>query len=145
MISHCFIGVLTVKFSEREFLFIAGIAVIAGSGLFLDFGDISEFQFTLSSIILFLATDVADGVSNSLISIKLPKKISKGLADSGFLSTQAVLFGKIIGDLVVWGIASNDIRRLELYQGIVWCSLGILTLILIYLLYRHLDSSRKDK
>ena len=141
--AHFLTGSLAFKVSERSFILVSCILTIISTGMFFDLFTESETVFVLGAILMFLTTDVIEGASNALLSVKIPKKLFRGYGSSGFASNQSVLIGKVLGSL---GVTLGSLRHLEtakFYLSISWCALGVFSLIAVLSCYKGLADKRK--
>jgi len=58
-------------------------------------------QYLIGGFTLFISAQVLEGVNMGLLSKVMPKVMSKGLFNSGFLSTEAGTFGRVVGNVMI--------------------------------------------
>jgi dipeptide/tripeptide permease len=82
---------------------------------------------------------MSDGVSNSLLSKKLPQSLALGFWNAGFLATVAGTSGRMVGSIgvTVAGFGDQSLISLKLFA---FCSVvSILTVILLVIMWKQLN------
>eukprot|EP00923_Selenidium_pygospionis_P042570 GHVN01073581.1.p1 GENE.GHVN01073581.1~~GHVN01073581.1.p1 ORF type:complete len:834 (+),score=111.43 GHVN01073581.1:543-3044(+) len=65
------------------------------------FSTYTQTQYIGFGLLLFVSAQILEGVNMALISKVMPKSVSKGLFNSGFLSTEAGTSGRAAGNLMI--------------------------------------------
>jgi MFS family permease len=144
---HLLVGYLSRKFKDRSFILVAVIFATFACVLQINFAEkMPEFQYILANIIIFLATNVTDGTSNSLLSKVLPLSLASGIFNAGFNSTLMGTLGRVVGNALVSFAGSDGIDHIENNLFVPLTGLSGLTLIVLIVWFRRLHYDvKKDK
>lgn len=92
---------LSFRYEDREMIVMSQLLMIVGVGVIVSYGHYSAFQFVAGGVIIFISTNVLEGVNMSLLSKTIPKAFAKGTFNSGLLATEAGTLGRAIGDVAI--------------------------------------------
>lgn len=92
---------LSYRYEDREMIVMSQLLMIVGVGVIVSYGHYSVFQFVVGGVIIFISTNVLEGVNMSLLSKTIPKAFAKGTFNSGLLATEAGTLGRAIGDVAI--------------------------------------------
>lgn len=71
---------------------------VVGNLSFAPFINYTQAQYIISSLILFISTNILEGVDMSLLAKMMSPRLSKGLFNCGFLSTEAGTIARALAD-----------------------------------------------
>ena len=94
---------------------------------------------------MFLATNVLDGTSNSLMTKKYPPVLAKGILNAGLTATVAGTTGRAVGNVFISLAGANGAEHIENNLYIPVAGICCLTLLVCLLLYRLLKYEPKKK
>ena len=96
---------LSLTYSDRRILIIAEAGVIIGLILMVNmpfFGQVMPIvQYITGLVFVFLACQIMEGVSTSILSKCMPAHMASGIFNSGFISTQAGTSGRAVGNVSI--------------------------------------------
>uniref|UniRef100_K3X6Z1 SPX domain-containing protein n=1 Tax=Globisporangium ultimum (strain ATCC 200006 / CBS 805.95 / DAOM BR144) TaxID=431595 RepID=K3X6Z1_GLOUD len=92
---------LSFRYEDREMIVISQIMMVVGVGVIVNYGYYTVVQFIAGGVIIFISTNVLEGVNMSLLSKTIPKAFAKGTFNSGLLATEAGTLGRAIGDVMI--------------------------------------------
>lgn len=105
----------------------------------------SIIQYMLGSVVIFLSTNMLEGPNMSLLSKTIPRSMSEGFFNVGLLATEAGTLGRAVGDVFLTLCGAAGMEYLLNNTFLSTGALSLLTLILSYLSYGHLQPlSEKD-
>ncbi|KAF8822691.1 putative SPX domain-containing membrane protein [Cardiosporidium cionae] len=137
--SNLIVGWISHRLSDRKTLLTASVIMAIGCLVTLIFSSsFSVYQYVTGITIAFLAAQVLEGINMGLLSKVMPKVMSKGLWNSGFLSTEAGTFGRVIGDVFISVAGIFGIRFLQNLIIIPCIGLLILSIFLILFYWKIL-------
>eukprot|EP00250_Pteridium_aquilinum_P003852 c14127_g1_i1 orf=404-2500(+) len=103
------------KFQDRLIIMwtvmLTGIGVIANLS-FSPLVGYTEAQYIISSLILFISTNILEGVDMSLLAKMMSPRLSKGLFNCGFLSTEAGTIARALADGLITLVGKVGMRYL---------------------------------
>lgn len=92
---------LSFRYEDREMMVMSEIMMVVGVGVIVSYGHYTVVQFVAGGVIIFISTNVLEGVNMSLLSKTIPKAFAKGTFNSGLLATEAGTLGRAIGDVAI--------------------------------------------
>lgn len=95
------VGWMSFRYEDREMIMLSEIAMFLGVGVIVNYGHYSVPQFVAGGVIIFISTNVLEGVNMSMLSKTIPKSFAKGTFNSGLLATEAGTLGRAIGDITI--------------------------------------------
>lgn len=121
---------LADRYEDREMVVMAQLAMIAGIGAIVSYGSYSVVQFVTGGVLIFVSTNVLEGVNMALLSKTIPKAFAKGTFNSGLLATEAGTFGRALGDVAITVVGLPGIQYV-----LNWTFLPLLVTSVFTLLY----------
>lgn len=111
--TNLFVGWISNRVSDRTSQVLALVGILAGCWMSVDHFNrpLTERQYVTGALLLFVSAQILEGVNMGLLSKVMPKVMSRGLWNSGFLSTEAGTFGRVMGAgmITLFGsISSNE-------------------------------------
>ena len=136
---HVFIAYTSGYIQDRQFILTALCLCTLGSFLLIGYGDLPVWQYVLGSIVVHLATNLADGVSTSLTSKVLPPEMAKGFFNAGLLATLAGSLGRAFGGIVI-SISGHfgTNQTMENYLFVPMTVLTLVSLLFVLITYKVL-------
>eukprot|EP00915_Cephaloidophora_sp_WS-2016_P005928 GHVH01007816.1.p1 GENE.GHVH01007816.1~~GHVH01007816.1.p1 ORF type:complete len:514 (+),score=76.96 GHVH01007816.1:857-2398(+) len=135
--SNFIVGVLARWVDGRTLQLCALIGLFAGSIMTIDYSAIgigfSTTQYIVGATCLFLCAQTLEGINMALLSIIMPKKFSKGLFNTGFLSTEAGTMGRVCGALTI--TLAGSLAPVKVLNNMVMTSCAVITLITLALTF----------
>jgi hypothetical protein len=95
-------------------------------------------QYVVFTVLLFVATNVSDGTSNSLLTKLLPSQLARGFFNAGFLSSLATTGGKLVANISYFLAAITGTGHLHNNIFAAGSILAIFTLVLNWIYYKKL-------
>lgn len=95
------VGWLSFRYEDREMMLMSELAMFLGVGIIVSYTNYSVFQFIAGGVIIFISTNVLEGVNMALLSKTIPKSFAKGTFNSGLLATEAGTMGRTLGDVAI--------------------------------------------
>lgn len=95
------VGWLSFRYEDREMILMSELAMILGVGVIVSYKYYTAYQFIAGGVIIFVSTNVLEGVNMALLSKTIPKAFAKGTFNSGLLATEAGTFGRTLGDVAI--------------------------------------------
>lgn len=92
---------LADRYEDREMIVMSQFMMIVGIGAIVSYGHYTVVQFVIGGVIIFISTNVLEGVNMALLSKTIPKAFAKGTFNSGLLATEAGTFGRALGDVAI--------------------------------------------
>jgi MFS family permease len=127
---------------SNRFTIIFGVLLsCVGCGL-IYFIDHFKYLMTVSAFI-FVGAFIADSMSNALISLKMPSARGKEIMSVGFISMEAAMIGKLIGNLLIYLFTFVKIDLHKIY-GAIWSGILVIGLISLVLSYNYIGVHRRN-
>lgn len=100
------LGYLVCHYDDRELLATSLLGTALGLVLMLNLSGrgYSSVQYMTSALVVFISTNVLEGVNMSLLSKTMPKALARGTFNSGLLATEAGTLGRAVGDQMVTAV-----------------------------------------
>jgi MFS family permease len=95
------VGWLSFRYEDREMILLSELAMFVGVGVIVSYKYYTVYQFIAGGVIIFISTNVLEGVNMALLSKTIPKAFAKGTFNSGLLATEAGTFGRTLGDVAI--------------------------------------------
>ncbi|KAJ0411381.1 hypothetical protein ATCC90586_004367 [Pythium insidiosum] len=93
---------LCVRYEDRELILMSEGLMLVGVAVIVRYtASYSVVQFVLGGVIIFISTNVLEGVNMSLLSKTIPRAFARGTFNSGLLATEAGTLGRAIGDVAI--------------------------------------------
>nr|CCA16837.1 Major Facilitator Superfamily (MFS) putative [Albugo laibachii Nc14] len=92
---------LTDRYEDRYMMLLSECFMTIGIIIFIHYGTYTITQFIAGGIVIFISTNVLEGVNMSLLSKTIPKAFAKGTFNSGLLATEAGTLGRALGDIAI--------------------------------------------
>ncbi|TMW66755.1 hypothetical protein Poli38472_014067 [Pythium oligandrum] len=91
------------RYDDRELILRSEVLMLLGVAVIIHYGTgaYESWQFIVGGIIIFISTNVLEGVNMSLLSKTIPKAFARGTFNSGLLATEAGTFGRALGDVLI--------------------------------------------
>ena len=140
------LGVVSYRYDDRDMILMALLSTFFGIVVFVHYpGTIyTATQYILGSLIIFISTNILEGVNMSLLSKTIPRSLAKGTFNSGLLATEAGTLGRAVGDAVVTIVG---LYGLDFVLDYTFVPMGIITLIFTGITaryYPYLVESEED-
>ena len=94
---------------------------------------------------MFLATNILDGTSNSLLTKKYPPVLAKGILNAGLTATVAGTTGRAVGNVFISLAGANGAEHIENNLYIPTAVVTLLTVVVCLLLFKTLKYEPKKK
>jgi len=132
------VGFLTKYMDGRNLQLVSLFGLTLGSLITINYETIGQifsvYQYISGTTILFLCAQVLEGINMAMLAKIMPKKFSKGILNSGFLSTEAGTIGRVCGALTI--TLSGSLVSVEHLNNLVMSScVGITTITLLIARY----------
>eukprot|EP00736_Rhodelphis_marinus_P000581 Rmarinus@m.3712 len=136
------VGVLSHRFEFRQIILVSETTCLIGLLLMLVYGDPESFrasQFIVGGSILFISTQILEGMNMSLFSRVMPSSWMRGIFNAGFLATEAGTGGRALGNLLIT-VAGESVSMENVENVImgVLTGISILTVFISLLVYPRL-------
>ncbi|KAF1785220.1 Major facilitator superfamily domain [Phytophthora cactorum] len=115
------VGWMSFRYEDREMIMFSEIAMFVGVG-----------------VIIFISTNVLEGVNMSLLSKTIPKSFAKGTFNSGLLATEAGTFGRAIGDIAITVVGLPGIQYVLNWTFVPLIAVSLLTILYTGRVYHKL-------
>ncbi|CEG37548.1 spx domain-containing membrane protein [Plasmopara halstedii] len=132
------VGWMTFRYEDREIIMLSEAAMFVGVGVIINYGHYSVAQFVVGGVIIFISTNVLEGVNMSLLSKTIPKSFAKGTFNSGLLATEAGTFGRAIGDIAITLVGLPGIQYVLNYTFAPLSAISLLTILYTSRVYHKL-------
>ena len=93
-------------------------------------GSMLIYQYLAGILVVFLGSQIMEGVSTSILSKCMPKTLAIGICNSGFISTQAGTSGRAVGNFSITLAGMNGEIGIE---NLVFVPLAVTTLVALIL------------
>ena len=142
---HIFIAFTSKIFQDRQFIKTALILTAVGCAFLINFDDLSEVQYIIGSIIMYLGVNMDDGVTASLLSKVIPLHFSAGILNVGLIVTFAGSLARGIGgfSIAIAGFIEDDADEMENMLFVPMTLLSISACVIIVAFYRFLSAEHK--
>ncbi|KAH7285458.1 hypothetical protein KP509_33G029100 [Ceratopteris richardii] len=103
------------KFQERVIIMwtvILTVVGVSGSLSFAPFIQYTTVQYVTAALVLFISTNVLEGVGMSLLAKMMSPRLSKGLFNCGFLSTEAGTIARALADGLITLVGRGGMTNL---------------------------------
>lgn len=124
------VGWLSFRYEDREMILLSELAMFLGVGVIVSYGYYTTVQFIAGGVIIFVSTNVLEGVNMALLSKTIPKAFAKGTFNSGLLATEAGTFGRTLGDVAITVVGLPGIQYV-----LNWTFVPLLVICLVTILY----------
>ncbi|ETN15168.1 hypothetical protein PPTG_07346 [Phytophthora nicotianae INRA-310] len=132
------VGWMSFRYDDREMIMLSEIAMFVGVGIIVNYGHYSVPQFVAGGVIIFISTNVLEGVNMSLLSKTIPKSFAKGTFNSGLLATEAGTFGRAIGDIAITVVGLPGIQYVLNWTFVPLIAVSLLTILYTARVYHKL-------
>ncbi|KAF1785213.1 Major facilitator superfamily domain [Phytophthora cactorum] len=132
------VGWMSFRYEDREMIMFSEIAMFVGVGIIVNYGHYSVAQFVVGGVIIFISTNVLEGVNMSLLSKTIPKSFAKGTFNSGLLATEAGTFGRAIGDIAITVVGLPGIQYVLNWTFVPLIAVSLLTILYTGRVYHKL-------
>ncbi|EEY70104.1 Major Facilitator Superfamily (MFS) [Phytophthora infestans T30-4] len=132
------VGWMSFRYEDREMIMLSEIAMFVGVGIIVNYGHYSVAQFVAGGVIIFISTNVLEGVNMSLLSKTIPKSFAKGTFNSGLLATEAGTFGRAIGDIAITVVGLPGIKYVLNWTFVPLIAVSLLTILYTARVYHKL-------
>ena len=106
---------------------------------------IAQFNYLMTvSAFIFVGAFIADRMSNAIINLKMPSARGKEILSVGFISMQAAMIGKLMGNLLIYLLTLVEMDLYKIY-GAVWSGILLIGLICLILSYKFIDINRRNQ
>ncbi|KAI9916894.1 hypothetical protein PsorP6_017801 [Peronosclerospora sorghi] len=123
------VGWMSFRYEDREMIMLSEVAMFVGVAIIVNYGYYSVAQFVAGGVIIFISTNVLEGVNMSLLSKTIPKSFAKGTFNSGLLATEAGTFGRAIGDVTITLAGLPGIQYVLNWTFVPLLALSLLTIL----------------
>ncbi|TDH72241.1 hypothetical protein CCR75_002747 [Bremia lactucae] len=135
------VGWLSFRYDDREMIMLSEVAMCIGVSVIINYGHYSVAQFVVGGVIIFISTNVLEGVNMSLLSKTIPKSFAKGTFNSGLLATEAGTFGRAIGDVAITVVGLPGIRYVLNWTFAPLTAISLLTILYTGRVYNKLTTN----
>lgn len=146
--ANYWLGYMSYRYDDRDLIIASLILMLAGIFTFVNYPSnivsYTVFQYVLGSVIIFVSTNMLEGVNMSLLSKTIPRSMAKGTFNSGLLATEAGTLGRAVGDVMITAVG---IFGIEFILDYTFIPAGIFTLFLMGITlrnYKYLIESDDD-
>lgn len=129
---------LCLRYEDRELMVMSEVMLVVGVAVIVSYGHYSAIQFVSGGVIIFISTNVLEGVNMSLLSKTIPKSFARGTFNSGLLATEAGTLGRAIGDVAITLVGLPGIQYVLNYTFAPVLATAIITLLYTTRVYGHL-------
>lgn len=128
--ANYWLGYMSYRYDDRDLIIVAMSLMLVGIFAFVNIPGITYGvpQYVLGSVIIFISTNMLEGVNMSLLSKTIPRSLARGTFNSGLLATEAGTLGRAMGDIMITVVGLFGLQYLLDYTFI---PMGILTLLLM--------------
>ncbi|KAH0483030.1 MAG: hypothetical protein KVP17_002930 [Porospora cf. gigantea B] len=130
--TNLFVGWISNRVSDRTSQVLALVGILAGCWMSVDHFNrpLTERQYVTGALLLFVSAQILEGVNMGLLSKVMPKVMSRGLWNSGFLSTEAGTFGRVMGAGMITLFGSISSNEANIQRSIMMSALVLLLMTL---------------
>ncbi|OWZ12753.1 Major Facilitator Superfamily (MFS) transporter [Phytophthora megakarya] len=132
------VGWMSFRYEDREMIMLSEAAMFFGVGIIVNYGHYSVPQFVVGGVIIFISTNVLEGVNMSLLSKTIPKSFAKGTFNSGLLATEAGTFGRAIGDIAITVVGLPGIQYVLNWTFVPLIAISLFTILYTGRVYHRL-------
>ena len=145
---NIFVGFISSKVKDRKILIISQSVAFCGSLLMIRYASsMSLVQYLCGIVLLFLACQVMESVSTSLLSKIMPTSLALGILNSGkyristlgFISTQAGTAGRAVGNFST--SITGSLGDIENYTFITIAVAILFSILMVGLKYKDLHQT----
>ncbi|KAG7379205.1 hypothetical protein PHYBOEH_012027 [Phytophthora boehmeriae] len=136
--TNMIVGWMSFRYEDREMIMLSEGAMLVGVAIIVNYGHYSIAQFVAGGVIIFISTNVLEGVNMSLLSKTIPKAFAKGTFNSGLLATEAGTLGRAIGDVAITVVGLPGIQYVLNYTFAPLIALSLLTILYTWRVYHKL-------
>jgi MFS family permease len=135
------VGQMSYRYEDRELIVLSEVMMLIGVAGIISYGDYTVFQFILGGVIIFISTNVLEGVNMALLSKTIPKSFAKGTFNSGLLATEAGTLGRALGDIFITVVGLPGIQYVLNWTFVPLLMICLLTILYTLRSYRHLTTN----
>uniref|UniRef100_M4BRT1 SPX domain-containing protein n=1 Tax=Hyaloperonospora arabidopsidis (strain Emoy2) TaxID=559515 RepID=M4BRT1_HYAAE len=132
------VGWMSFRYEDREMMMLSEFAMFIGVGVIVNYGHYTVAQFVAGGVLIFISTNVLEGVNMSLLSKTIPRSFAKGTFNSGLLATEAGTFGRAIGDVAITVAGLPGIQYVLNWTFAPLVGISLLTILCTGRVYRTL-------
>ncbi|CAK4680393.1 unnamed protein product [Aphanomyces euteiches] len=143
--ANVLVGYLSYRYVDGELILYSEVLTLVGIvGIICYTASYSVVQYIFGAVMIYVFTNVLEGVNMSLLSKTIPKSFARGTFNSGLLATEAGTLGRALGD---GAVSLAGIHGIEHVLNDTFVPMAVVTLLTIFYtirVYPHLIHSSYD-
>ncbi|KAF0690550.1 Aste57867_18066 [Aphanomyces stellatus] len=143
--ANVLVGYLSYRYVDGELILYSEVFLLIGIvGIICYTSAYSVAQYIFGAVVIYVMTNVLEGVNMSLLSKTIPKSFARGTFNSGLLATEAGTLGRALGD---GAVSLAGIHGIQYVLNDTFIPMAVLTLVTIFYtirVYPHLIHSSYD-
>ncbi len=140
------VGYLSCYYEDRELIMVSLFSTLVGILSIISYGpSYSSAQYILGGVIVFVSTNVLEGVNMSLLSKTIPQSLARGTFNSGLLATEAGTLGRAVGDNFITLVGLEGIDYVLNYTFIPLGAITCMAIIATWFVYEKLESDLDEE
>ena len=142
------ISFLSRKYFDREL--IIGLLILMFGGCIIVFQyqskteEYSLAQYLIGTALLFACATALEAPNMSLLSKVIPREWSKGIINVGLLATESGTLGRVIGDIILAGMASRGIETMLNHAFGAFAATIVSSIVLCFVFYDELEPIEQE-
>merc|ERR1712100_80611 len=101
-------------------------------------------QYLIGTALLFACATALEAPNMSLLSKVIPREWSKGIINVGLLATESGTLGRVIGDIILAGMASRGIETMLNHAFGAFAATIVSSIVLCFVFYDELEPIEQE-
>ncbi|KAF0750562.1 hypothetical protein AaE_006667 [Aphanomyces astaci] len=140
--ANVLVGYLSYRYVDGELILYSEVVLVVGIvGIICYSASYSAIQYVFGAVLIYVSTNVLEGVNMSLLSKTIPKAFARGTFNSGLLATEAGTLGRTLGNGAVTLAGIHGIEFLLNDTFIPMAAITLATIAYTIRVYPHLIHS----
>ncbi|ETV65876.1 hypothetical protein H257_17516 [Aphanomyces astaci] len=140
--ANVLVGYLSYRYVDGELILYSEVVLVVGIvGIICYSASYSAIQYVFGAVLIYVSTNVLEGVNMSLLSKTIPKAFARGTFNSGLLATEAGTLGRTLGNGAVTLAGIHGVEFLLNDTFIPMAAITLATIAYTIRVYPHLIHS----
>ncbi|OQR84467.1 Major Facilitator Superfamily (MFS) [Achlya hypogyna] len=128
--SNLLVGYLSYRYLDGELILYSEIFMLVGIiGIVVWATTYTVYQYVFGAIMIYVFTNVLEGVNMSLLSKTIPKSFARGTFNAGLLATEAGTLGRALGD---GAVSLAGLHGMDHVLNDTFIPMALITLVMIF-------------
>ncbi|ETV93812.1 hypothetical protein H310_12376 [Aphanomyces invadans] len=143
--ANVLVGYLSYRYVDGELILYSEVLLLVGIvGIICYSATYTVVQYVFGAVMIYVFSNVLEGVNMSLLSKTIPKSFARGTFNSGLLATEAGTLGRALGDGAVSLAGMHGIQYVLNDTFIPMAVIALVTIAYTIRVYPHLIHSSYD-